>query len=147
MDNRICRAKSLDTGEWVYGYYVSKTDPLLGCAHPYILCQEYNSDTGLLDSFIFWCRVDSDTVCRYTGKKDKNGVDIFENDIIDASDEEWYAAGPAGHDSPIILVEWSDYYCGFDPFSNYDCDCGVYIDANGCKVIGNIFDNPKLIEG
>lgn len=55
--------------------------------------------------------------------------------------------GPAGHDSPIINVEWIDELTGFDPFANYDCDCGVYIDASECEVIGNIFDNPELLKG
>lgn len=63
------------------------------------------------------------------------------------SEEWWDACGPAGHDSPIINVEWIDELTGFDPFANYDCDCGVYIDASECEVIGNIFDNPELLKG
>lgn len=35
---------------------------------------------------------------------------------------------------------------GFDPFADYDCDCGVYIKAKGVEVIGNIYDNPELIK-
>ena len=90
--------------------------------------------------------VDKDTICQYTRLKDKNGNKIWENDIVDASLGWWDASGPAGHDSPIIKVEWYDGYCGFTPFADYDCDCGVYIESNDVKVIGNIFDNPELLE-
>ena len=86
------------------------------------------------------------TVGQYTGMEDKNGNKIFEGDIVDASNEWWDAAGFAGHDSPILQVEWDKYTCGFALFSVYDSDCGVFIDANGCEVIGNIYDNPELLK-
>ena len=91
-------------------------------------------------------RVEPETVGQFTGLTDKNGTKIFEGDIVDASGEWWNAAGPAGHDSPIIAVEWDDELCGFAPFAVYDCDCGVYISSRGVEVIGNIYDNPELLE-
>ena len=90
--------------------------------------------------------VDPSTICQCTGLKDKNNKLIWENDIVDASLGWWHASDPAGHDSKIIKVEWDDGYCGFTPFADYDCDCGVYIESNDVKVIGNIFDNPELLE-
>lgn len=87
-----------------------------------------------------------DTVGQYTGKIDRNGRKIFEGDIIDATDEWWNSYGPAGHASPIIEVKWDDFHCGFDPFADYDCDCGVYISASNCEVVGNRWDNPELLE-
>ena len=87
-----------------------------------------------------------ETVGQYTGLTDKNGKKIFEGDIVDASNSWWDACGPAGHDSPIMKVEWSDKNCGFDPFANYDCDCGVYIHPSQVETIGNIHDNPELLK-
>lgn len=98
-------------------------------------------------SALYIIEIDPETLCQYIGLKDKNGRRIWENDIVDASEEWWDACGPAGHDSPIINVEWIDELTGFDPFANYDCDCGAYIDASECEVIGNIFDNPELLKG
>lgn len=145
MDKHICRAKRIDNGEWVLGYYVECTYYLDDTVFHMIL----PTDVTLYPrcEFTELYNVNPDTVCRYIGAYDKNGTPIFEGDIIDASTQWWDAAGPAGHDSPIILVEWNDDICGFDPFANYDCDCGVYIEAEGCVVIGNKFDNTNLMEG
>lgn len=134
MREVLFRGKRIDNDEWVIGnLFVSETD-----GRTYILA-------GSRRVTIEW-EVDPSTVGQYIGLTDKNGKQIFERDIIDASAEWWDACGPAGHDSPIIPVEWSKHNCGFDPFANYDCDCGVYIHANNCIVIGNIHDNPELLE-
>lgn len=159
LDKYICKAKRVDTGEWVYGYYVSKTDPLVGCAYPYILCQEYNSSTGLLDSFITWYRVDPNTVCRCTGWHDSNKTPIFEKDIIEF-------VGPGTHRDLIwwcnemsmmtaipldgIKFNGYDYWNGNYPKYTYADFCFMMQDPYGdfreIKVVGNIVDNPELLE-
>lgn len=140
MREILFRAKRIDNGEWVEGQYAYILNPLTESGEPikHLICNGTN---------IFNNEIDPETLCQYTGLKDKNGKRIWENDIVDASEEWWSACGPAGHNSPIIKVEWLEGLTGFDPFANYDCDCGVYIDASGCEVIGNILDNPELLEG
>lgn len=141
MREILFRAKRVDNGEWVEGYYLKTT-----------LGKDIEPSDVIFVPFKInrsgqwgWIKVLPETLCQYTGLKDKNGNRIWENDIVDVSEEWWDACGPAGHDSPIINVEWIDELTGFDPFANYDCDCGVYIDASECEVIGNIFDNPELL--
>ncbi len=144
MREILFRGKRIDNGEWVEGSLAVDKNRCYICKSVSDLGVSYG-DNGTRMRIGCWFPVDSSTVGQYTGLKDKNGKKIFEGDIIDASEEWWDACGPAGHDSPIMLVEWAEWNCGFDPFANYDCDCGVYICANNCEVIGNIHDNPELI--
>lgn len=144
MREIIFRGKRIDNGGWAEGF-CAKTiqgnsvifNTIDEC--PCGFCME------MFDSIKNYVVI-PETVGQYTGLTDKNGKKIFENDIIDASKSWWNAYGPAGHSSPIISVEWNDYHCGFDPFADYDCDCGVYIDPDKVEVIGNIHDNPELIK-
>ena len=138
MREILFRGKRIDNGEWVEGN-IFIPDKLTNREPP----TEILVGTNVVRISY---EVDPETVGQYTGLTDKNGKKIFEGDIVDASNEWWYAAGPAGHDSPVILVEWSNDLCGFEPFANYDCDCGVYISAKNCEVIGNIHENPELLE-
>ena len=143
MREILFRGKQLDNGEWVYGSFcMDAREQFNGLCGVDGFIRLYDKAKGKMQTY----EVDRETVGQYTGLKDKNGKRIWEGDIIDASAEWWDASGPAGHSSPIIPVEWCEYYCGFDPFANYDCDCGVFIYANNCIVIGNITDNPELLE-
>ena len=145
MREMLFRGKRVDTDEWVEGGLITGYDYL----------DEYPMDVIAPVDAVFYPHneisvmflVNPETVGQYTGLTDKNGVKIFEGDIVDASDGWWGASGPAGHDSPIIKVEYDESVCGFAPFAIYDCDCDVYIYPDECTVIGNIHDNPELIGG
>lgn len=82
---------------------------------------------------------------QYTGLKDKNDKEIYEGDIVRINGW-WYAAGPAGYDENLCAVKWDEEITGFAPFNDYDCDCGVYHNAEDCEVIGNIHENPELVK-
>ena len=138
MKEILFRGKRILDDKWVYGVPYESLNGN-GSWYMFGLHEDINQSMS-------HAKVNPETIGQYTGSVDKNGVKIFEGDIVDASDEWWNASGPAGHGSPLMEVEWVDWVCGFFPFADYDCDCGVYIDASGCKVVGNIHDNPELLK-
>lgn len=153
MREILFRGKSINTGEWVSGMNI-----FFACNHErtsfgaLITPSGTHIDHSVVDGnrmqhLYDSVEVDVETVGQFTGHVDKNGKKIFEGDIIDMTGEWWDACGPAGHDSPICAVKFDPFTGGFEPFASYDCDCGVYINAAGCEVIGNIYDNPELLKG
>lgn len=84
-----------------------------------------------------------ETLGQFIGLLDKNGKKIFEGDIVKHKMFEW--------DKPVYeVVEWDDdNSCGFEPFSDsrQNCGhCGGGMSPEYCEVIGNIHDNPELVE-
>lgn len=117
----LFKAKRLDNGEWVEGYY--RADPDL---NNHFICgwNYYLSENGL-ERELFEYEINSGTLCQYTGLTDKNGQKIWENDML-------------GH--IFNRVEFVDgAYC-------VNGDRPLCFIAKECKVIGNIFDDPELLE-
>lgn len=117
----LFKAKRIDNGEWVEGYYVKTrlgTDikPSDVIFVPFKINR--NEEWG-------WIKIDPDTLCQYTGLTDKNGKKIWENDLL-------------GH--KLNRVEFlNGTYC-------INGDRSLFFEANTNEVIGNIFDNQEMLE-
>lgn len=136
------RGKSLKTDRWVYGYYVHLEDIFrkrethriyTGSADSMPDCEGYDFSEDYED-------VDPDTIGQYTGLKDANGKEIYEGDIVRYRlTDERYKKNPRFKNLPIHYYE-----------SQARFEAGnIYWDtlrSNKVEVIGNIHDNPELIE-
>ena len=138
----LFKAKTIDNGEWVEGYYVYDYSH---DAH-YIFANIIATPNGVHDrreSFsLEYYEIDPYTLCQYTGLTDKNGRKIWENDICNRKEK-----------YPEIVTynkgDWQlDYSYVFGKEMHTDaCNLGFYACERNCvEVIGNIFDNPDLLE-
>ena len=137
-DKYLHKAKRTDNGEWVQGYLVyDKRDKM------YRIITEINYSTGTCLTTDNAPRVDISTICQCTGLKDKNGKLIWENDIVAYLDTYSTDSGYAEADC-IGEVVWDEETLSFQVTNRLSAES--YEVLGECSVIGNIFDNPELLE-
>ena len=124
------RGKRTDNGEWVEGYlYITHN----GEHEISVYNEEVNIERWTHE-------VDPSTVCQYTGMKDKNGERIFEGDI---------AKVLQGKDKDIAYVGFENGAFMLYPKTGkiYERTLWEYwYNDWDVEVIGNITDNPELLE-
>jgi len=78
--------------------------------------------------------IDPDTRGEFSGRKDKNGKEIYEGDIVETV---------INGCRYVQEVVWSDSEIGFS-FRGHGCG-PIFHESSCMEVIGNIHDNPNLL--
>ncbi|MGN0163526.1 MAG: YopX family protein [Candidatus Ornithomonoglobus sp.] len=127
MRDYLFRGKRKDNGKWIEGYLYRISERL----NPSIMLKNRCAESH---------EVIPETVGRYTGLTDKNGKKIFEGDIVEGNREYFTYNQPYGK----VVYDGGQFLIAFDDVLE-DIEClGAW--ANGVEVIGNIHDNPELLE-
>lgn len=130
MREIVFRGKRKDKGNWVEGYYLPLHSVKYLCgkdvyAQIFVEPDEQRKTAGMTVVF-------AETIGQYTGAIDKNDRKMFEGDIV----EDIY-----GEKGTIVYQKDE---CAFyvDLGDTYDT-----VDGKLYTVIGNVYDNPELLEG
>lgn len=135
MREIIFRGKAKKTHEWVVGYIVSVAKWREAHIHP------YNADS----SSVYYCVI-PDTVGQYTGLTDKTGAKIFEGDILQ------YLVRQENIERFVVKFgQYDEYHVGFyaEAISEKDAyrmDLAWWVNVRNAFVVGNVFDNPEMLE-
>lgn len=147
MREILFRGKREDNGEWVWGYLNQhRGDQISDCCGNAVNGYDYyiNDYTAKIDTGLYGViyKIVPETAGQYTGLTDKNGIGIFEGDIIIFN---------RGRNLPNtkprpLLVFWDERS------SRFTTNAGSYAFLQKdmmveCEVIGNIYDNPELLKG
>lgn len=134
MREILFKAKRIDNGEWVEGYYLRDQYHRGGKD---IIFYRKDSDRFTVYTDI----IDPETLCQFTGLYDKNGNKIWENDILMAHLDESYP-----EDATYEIVEWNVAgWVGHETGST-DRQYLDKFDLEHFEVVGNIFDQPELLQ-
>lgn len=121
----LCRAKELNSNEWVYGYYCKIGPADNQCDY---IIPDYASA-------LYAIPIKSETLGRFTGKYDSNNQMIFEGDII---------YNYTDYNDYYSTVEWDNNSFGF--VIQDDEDKLWLYDVVECVVVGNIYDTVRDIK-
>lgn len=143
MREILFKAKRIDNGEWVEGYYTE-------CSGKTFVGIDTSSMFEIFCApVIKWFRVDPKTICQFTGLCDKNGKKIWENDIIKYHFGEIYAPIKYGYYQNCFDSQKTEHVGFYVDWTGDKClrkDLGYWINMVDAIPVGNIFDNPELLQ-
>lgn len=117
--------------KWVYGY-LYKIKSFFSEDYQYFIKNEHLQETS----------VDEDTIGQYTELKDRNMKEIYEGDIVKFRFKEDREEFP----DLIGYIEYQSTFAAFRIMSNQGSFKIDITEIKFIEKIGNIYDNPELLE-
>lgn len=138
MREILFRGKRKDNFEWFEGFYVKSGDK------SYII---YDNDIAI--GYVSMKEIIPETVGECSGIPDNNGIKIFEGDILESraseNKDDWKRWVVTFHDGSFCFEREIPRNHKHKHEQNLLCKDEVKL--YGLVVIGNIHDNPELMEG
>lgn len=162
-DRYLFKAKRIDNGEWVKGvpFEIEGKQVILIKDNENLLRVHYLEE-NMWTAEIYAIEVDTSTICQCTGLKDKNGKRVWENDIlmchgnredlVKAVYGKFTVINAETLESVDNVVGWHYEVIPTDSLSKCEPFClpmpltDEYVKICEFEVIGNVFDNPELLE-
>ena len=148
MREILFRGKTV-RGEWVYGYLAKFRNFVNNVYTSIIQINDFETkECNMQDNAC----VIPESVGQYTGLIDKNDKKIFEGDIIraitlDTGSEEIAVVCFGNFIDENNGDEYIGFYIEFDGIKTTATQLAMKECKNRIEIIGNIFDNPELLEG
>ena len=140
MRDILFKAKRIDNGEWVEGYYVYHIKRTI-CAFADCVKPEDEQHVIMQDGFSDWNMprdtvnydIDPNTLCQYTGLKDKNGKLVYEGDLLKLSIQGYV------QDNLFVVEDLRSFFFLLDREDQYYA-------VDWVEIVGNVHENPELLK-
>lgn len=119
IENIKFKAKRLDGKGWVCGYFYEEN------GNTYII-ENRQKESKLNRNLTY--QVDHSTVCQFTGLKDKNGVEVWEHDLLTKDYSVIYEVGYEGCGFKASIKGEDEFDLNLVAVCKYDCICGNKFD-------------------
>lgn len=130
------RGKRKDNGEWVYGGFMQTPEATFVVDYSTVVQKAKDGYPTVYDVV----EVIPETVGQFTSLKDKQGIEIYEGDIV-------IIIRLDDNKTEIAFIEWSDDDCSFCYSVGKQRRCVYRVTENMMpEVIGNIHESPELLK-